>query len=326
MRLVAAGGTIAFLTLLFALPELVPVYFVVLATRIIIFAIFAMSLDLLMGYTGLPSFGHAAYFGMGSYTAALIAINSGTDFFGLLAAAALASALLAAFFGVLVLRSAAHRIYFMMLTLALSQVVWALAFQWRSVTHGDDGIAGIGKPFIGKWHLSDPGGFYWAAAAVGVVCGGILLLIANSPFGLTLKGIRESSSRMSALGYNVWLHQYLAFVLAGTFAGIAGAMLALQNGIASPGQLSVAASAEAMLMVILGGAGTMIGPALGAFIVVLLGFLVSEQTERWISILGIIYIIVVLAAPRGIYPMLRSTAQRLVRRPPARMQPSCLER
>jgi branched-chain amino acid transport system permease protein len=273
-----------------------------------------MSLDLLMGYTGLPSLGQAAYFGMGSYTAAVIAINGGTSFFGLLAAAGLASAILAALFGILVLRSAAQRIYFMMLTLALAQVVWALAFQWRSVTNGDDGLSGIGKAFVGSWQLSDPNSFYLVAAAVGVTCGVALLLIANSPFGLTLMGIRDSSSRMLALGYNVWLHRYVAFVLAGTFTGIAGAMLALQNEIASPGQLSIATSAEAMLMVILGGAGTMIGPAIGACIVVLLEFLVGHETERWMSILGIIYIVVVLCAPRGIYPMLRSAVRRLARR------------
>jgi branched-chain amino acid transport system permease protein len=204
----------------------------------------------------------------------------------------------------------------MMLTLALSQVVWALAFQWRSVTRGDDGLSGIGKPYIGSWHLADPETFYLVTVVVGVVCATILMLIVSSPFGLTLKGIRESSSRMSLLGYNVWLHQYMAFVIAGTFSGIAGAMLALQNGIASPGQLSVATSAEAMLMVILGGAGTMIGPAIGAMIIVLLQFLVSEQTERWVSIMGVIYILVVLGAPRGIYPLLQSLAIRILRRNP----------
>ena len=139
-------------------------------------------------------------------------------------------------------------------------------------------------------------------------------MIVHSPFGLTLKGMRESPSRMSALGYDVWLHQYIAFILAGTFAGIAGALLVFQNGIASPGQLSVATSAEALLMVILGGAGTMLGPALGSLIVVLLEFLVSEQTERWMSVLGIIYILVVLGAPGGIFPLLRTAAQKLLRR------------
>jgi branched-chain amino acid transport system permease protein len=294
------------LLVLLSLPQLVPPFFLVLATRIIVFAIFAMSLDLLMGYTGLPSFGHAAYFGAGSYTAALLAVHGMNSFVGLLVAAALMSAFLAGVFGVLVLRSAANRIYFMMLTLALSQVTWALAFQWRSVTHGDDGISGIGKPFIGSWQLSDPASFYLAAVGVGIACAAVLLLIVASPFGLTLKGIRDSGTRMSALGYNIWVHQYIAFVIAGTFAGIAGALLALQNGIASPGQLSVAISAEAMLMVILGGAGTMIGPALGALVVVLLEFVVSDYTERWMSVLGIIYIIVVFGAPRGVYPMLRS--------------------
>jgi branched-chain amino acid transport system permease protein len=322
MKLFVYGiAALVFLVLLAVLPQLVPPYYLVLATRVIIFAIFAMSLDLLMGYTGLPSFGQAAYFGMGSYTAALVALNGGSNIFGIIAAAMVTSALLAAFFGLLVLRSAQNRIYFMMLTLAVAQVVWALAFQWRSLTHGDDGLSGIGKPFIGSWQLSDPASFYLVAAVIGVVCGVILLLIVNSPFGLTLKGIRESTNRMSALGYNVWLHQYVAFIIAGLFAGIAGALLALQNGIASPGQLSVATSAEAMLMVILGGAGTIIGPALGAAIVVMLQFVISEQTERWMAILGMIYIVVVLGASRGIYPVLRSSVLSLMRRRPKPLVP-----
>jgi branched-chain amino acid transport system permease protein len=306
-------SAVALLIVLIALPSFASSYYLTLAARILIFAIFAMSLDLLMGYAGLPSLGHAAFLGMGSYAAGLVALNVSESLPITLGSAVLASAALAAFFGVLLLRSSRNRVYFMMLTLALSQVLWALAFQWRSLTHGDDGLTGIPRPFIGSVQLTDSGHFYWFTAAIFVVSASILLAIVHSPFGLTLKGMRESPTRMSALGYDVWLHRYIALIIAGMFAGLAGALLVFQNGIASPGQLSVATSAEALLMVILGGAGTMFGPALGSLIVVLLEFLVSEQTERWMSVLGIIYVLVVLCAPGGIFPLLRNAARKVMR-------------
>lgn len=314
MRTARIISAVALLTVLIALPYFASSYYLTLATRILIFAIFAMSLDLLMGYTGLPSLGHAAFLGMGSYSAGLIALNVSELLPITLGGSVLASAALAAFFGVLLLRSNRNRVYFMMLTLALSQVLWALAFQWRSLTHGDDGLTGIPRPFIGSLPLTDLAHFYWFTAVIFVALAAILLAIVHSPFGLTLKGMRESPSRMSALGYDVWLHRYIAFIIAGIFAGLAGALLVFQNGIASPGQLSVATSAEGLLMVILGGTGTMLGPALGSMIVVLLEFLVSEQTERWMSVLGVIYILVVLGAPGGIFPLLRDAAQKLLRR------------
>jgi branched-chain amino acid transport system permease protein len=306
-------SAVALLIVLIALPSFASSYYLTLAARILIFAIFAMSLDLLMGYAGLPSLGHAAFLGMGSYAAGLAALNVSESLPITLGSAVLASAALAAFFGVLLLRSSRNRIYFMMLTLALSQVLWALAFQWRSLTHGDDGLTGIPRPFIGSVQLTDSGHFYWFTAAIFVVSASILLAIVHSPFGLTLKGMRESPTRMSALGYDVWLHRYIALIIAGVFAGLAGALLVFQNGIASPGQLSVATSAEALLMVILGGAGTMFGPALGSLIVVLLEFLISEQTERWMSVLGVIYVLVVLCAPGGIFPLLRNAARKVMR-------------
>jgi branched-chain amino acid transport system permease protein len=314
MRAARIISAVAVVTVLIALPYVASSYYLTLATRILIFAIFAMSLDLLMGYTGLPSLGHAAFLGMGSYSAGLIALHVSESLPITLGGSVLASAALAAFFGVLLLRSSRNRVYFMMLTLALSQVLWALAFQWRSLTHGDDGLTGIPRPFIGSLPLTDSAQFYWFTAVIFVVSAAILLAIVHSPFGLTLKGMRESPSRMSALGYDVWLHQYITFIIAGIFAGLAGALLVFQNGIASPGQLSVATSAEALLMVILGGAGTMLGPALGSVIVVLLEFLVSEQTERWMSVLGVIYVLVVLGAPGGIFPLMRTAAQKLLRR------------
>ena len=310
MRTAAALGIAAFAIGLAVLSRTLSSYELVLATRILIFAILAMSLDLLVGYTGLSSLGHAAFFGMASYTIGLLSKNVTTNLFVTLAASIAASAVLAAIFGALALRS--RGVYFMMLTLALSQVVWGIALQWRSLTGGDDGLPGIPRPWIGSMQLTGSDGYYLFALAAFLVCGTLLILIVHSPFGLTLQGIRESSTRMSALGYNVWLHQYAAFVIAGTFAGVAGALMAMQNGITSPSSISIITGAEALLMVLLGGAGTMVGPFLGAVAVVLLEFNVSAHTDRWQSVLGLIYILVVVGFPRGIYPPMRSLFTRAV--------------
>jgi len=304
VRAVGPAGLAGLAVLLAALSLVLPSYDLTLATRILIFAVLAMSLDLLVGYTGLSSLGHAAFFGIAGYTLGLLSKNLTHNLALTFIAAIFVSAALAAVFGALVLRS--RGVYFMMLTLALAQVVWGIAFQWRSFTGGDDGLPGIARPFIGSFQLVDSRSFYLFTLVLFVASASVLLLIVRSPFGLTLQGIRESGSRMSALGYNVRLHQLLAFVIAGAFAGVAGALLALQAGITTPASLGLLTGAEALLMVLLGGAGTMVGPFIGAIAVVLLEFIVSAHTDRWQSVLGIIYILVVIGAPSGIYPPLRS--------------------
>jgi branched-chain amino acid transport system permease protein len=298
---VACLGALA-LALLF-LPRASSSYELVLATRILIFAIFAMSLDLLVGYTGLSSLGHAAFFGIAGYAVGLMSKNVTANFAVTFPTAIITSAALAAVFGALVLRS--KGVYFMMLTLALAQVVWGIAFQWRSVTGGDDGLPGIPRPVIAGVQISDSHGFYLFTLIIFAISATALILVVRSPFGLTLRGMRESDARMSALGYQVKLHQFIAFVIAGAFAGVAGALLAWQNGITTPASLSIITGAEALLMVLLGGAGTMIGPIIGAVVVVLLEYMVSARTDRWQSVLGLIYILVVIAAPSGVYPPMR---------------------
>jgi len=320
-KLWAGLGGLAFCVLLFALSRVLSSYYLVLSTRILIFAIFAMSLDLLVGYTGLSSLGHAAFFGFAGYATGLFALRVANNLVLTIGVAVLLTFLMAFIYSALALR--AKGIYFLMLTLALSQVLWGIAFEWRQLTGGDDGLPGIPRPVIGSWHLSDSPSYFLFTGALFVISAGILLLIVRSPFGLSLQGIRESPSRMAALGYHVWRHQYMAFLIASIFAGVAGSLLAYQNGISSPTQLNIVSSAEALLMVILGGAGTMVGPFFGSIIIVLLEYLVSQRTERWVTALGVIYILVVLFAPRGVYPPMRDTFIRLLRRgkrPRARQQ------
>jgi branched-chain amino acid transport system permease protein len=289
-----------------------PPYALELATRIEIFAIFAASLDLLVGYVGLASLGHAAFFGFAGYAVGLAAAAI-TDS-GLLAllAALVATLAMALIFSALALR--ASGVYFLMLTLALAQIIWGVALQWRSLTGGDDGMPAIVRPLIGTVRFSDAADFYLLTTVCFAICLSLLFLIVRSPFGLSLEGIRESPSRMSSLGYNVWLHRYIASIVAGLLAGWAGALQAWHTGIVTPNQLGLVTSAEALLMVILGGTGTIVGPVIGSVVIVLVEFVINRYTERWVSVLGAIYILVVVAAPQGLYPMVHRQVQRVWRR------------
>lgn len=282
-------------------PPLLPPYYLDLATRVLELSIFAMSLDILLGYAGLWSLGHATFFGLGAYVVGLFSLRVSPQPVLAMAASVGVTVLVAAVLGAVILRS--RGVYFMMLSLALAQVVWGVAFQWRSVTRGDDGLPGIPRPDLSAAGLdtSSPGGFYLVVAVVFLVATALMFLITRSPFGESLQGIRENELRMRTLGYNVWLHQYLAYILAAVFASWAGILFAYHNGIVSPNDLSVLRSAEALLMVVLGSPGTLFGSILGALVVVLLRNLVSIYTERWMAVLGIVYVLTVLFASRGLF-------------------------
>jgi branched-chain amino acid transport system permease protein len=278
---------------------LLPAYPLTLLTQAAIVAVLAMSLDVLLGYTGLPSLGHAAYFGVAAYAVGILATDYQHGFLVCLAAGLALATLTAAVFGLLAIRASGT--YFLMITLALGMVVWGLAFRWVSMTKGDNGIAGVPRPELGpQWNLGAPLPFFYFVLAAALLAWALLGLLVRSPFGLTLQGIRESESRMRALGYNVWLHKYLAFVLAGMFAGFAGVFWAYYNGFVSPVDVQLVTSVETLLMVALGGPGTLAGPALGATLIVFLKNFVSVYTKRWLLILGAVYIGVILFAPRGV--------------------------
>jgi len=278
---------------------LLSAYPLTLLTQAAVVAILAMSLDLLLGYTGLPSLGHAAYFGVAAYAVGILATDYHRGFLTCLLAGLLLATLTAALFGLLAIRASGT--YFLMITLALGMVVWGLAFRWVSMTKGDNGIAGVPRPELPlPWNLTAPLPFFYLTLAATVLAWALLGLLVRSPFGLGLMGIRESESRMRALGYNVWLHKYLAFVIAGAFAGFAGVFWAYYNGFVSPVDVQLVTSVETLLMVALGGPGTLAGPALGAAVIVFLKNFVSVYTKRWLLILGAVYIGVILFAPRGV--------------------------
>jgi branched-chain amino acid transport system permease protein len=300
-RLLPGIGLAFGLVFLAVVARMVPTYYTGLLTEALILGLFAMSLNLLLGYTGLPSLGHAAYFGAAAYTMAILSLRLAQSGWVSATAGVFASLIIAAIFGLLALRTSG--VYFMMITLALAQVLWGIAYGWRTMTGGDDGLPGIARPDLEgllPWSLQDPANFFTAVLIIFVVVVAALYRIVHSPFGYALRGVRESEARMDCLGYHVWLYRYLAFVIAGCVAGIAGILFVYYDGFVSPAELSLVVSAEGLLMVIVGGAGTLFGPALGAGVVVFLRNIVSAYTERWLLVLGLIYLLVVLFAPHGI--------------------------
>ena len=287
------------LILLILAPLFLPQYIITLLSQALIFGILAMSLDILVGFTGLPSLGHAAFMGIGAYSVAIMSTEHGVGFWGCLVGAVLLAAVVAAVFGLIALRATA--VYFLMITLALAMVVWGVAYRWYRLTKGDNGISGIVRPELGlPWSLWVETNFFYFVLFFFVIAYLLLYLIMRSPFGYTLVGMRDSESRMQAMGYNTWLHKYTAYILAGTFGGLSGALWAYFNGFVSPPDIELAISIETLLMVLLGGAASLIGPFIGAFMVVFMKQYLSIYMGRWLMILGATYIITVLYLPRGI--------------------------
>ena len=303
MKTRVASGAAA-LAVLVALPAVLSSYQLSLVTKMLIFGIFAMSLDLLLGYAGLPSLGHAAYFGVAAYTVGLLALRVANNFWLDFPAGLLMAAGVSALFGLFALRTRGS--YFLMITLALGQVLWGIAFGWRSLTGGDDGLPSVPRPNVPlPWTLTDGIPFYYFVLIFFGLAVGALALIVSSPFGKALVGIRESERRMEVLGYDVWRHKYVAFILAGLFAGLAGNLFVYFNGFVSPSYLNILFSASALLMVILGGSGTLLGPAIGAAVIVGLENFISGYMERWVLVLGVIYVLVTLFAPSGLVGLVR---------------------
>ena len=297
------GLILAFLVLV-VLPPFYTSYWVTLVTQMLIFAVLAMSLDILTGYTGLSSFGHAGFFGAAAYVTAVLTTRYKMGFLVCFFSSVGLTIVISLIFGLLVAH--ATGVYFLIITLALGMCLWGLAFRWVTITGGDNGISGIVRPNIGlPISLKDPITYYYVVLVFFLICLILMAIYVRSPFGHSLKGIRESESRMKVLGYHTWLHKYLSYVSAAAFAGFAGVLWAYFNGFISPYEMDMTASIEIILMVILGGPGTLIGPALGAGIIVFLKNFISAYTQRWLLILGTIYILTILYAPQGLVNLLK---------------------
>jgi branched-chain amino acid transport system permease protein len=296
-------------------------YYTFLATDIVILALFATSLNLLLGSTGLVSFGHAAYFGIGAYACGIVTKTYGLPFLAGLAAAPLLAAAFAAFFGFFCVRLT--RIYFAMLTLAFAQIVWAICLKWNSVTGGEQGMPSVpypdmdwmaALPFLGALRVGEK--YYLVVLLVVGVCFALLRMIVHSPFGRMLTVIRENRERAQFIGINVRRYELAAFVLAGAFAGVAGALFGIFNRGVFPDFAYWSKSAEVLIMTLLGGMGHFWGPAVGAAMLLWLHQQITAYTQYWPFILGTILIVLLFALPGGIVGGLQAAWLRLRRKAP----------
>jgi branched-chain amino acid transport system permease protein len=268
-------------------------YTLVLATDILIAALFAASLQFLLGTGGMTSFGHAAYFGVGAYAAA-IAVKAGWPMLVAVATAPLAALLAALAFGWFCVRLAG--VYLAMLTLAFAQIVWSIVFQWDAVTGGSNGLVGIWPTEF----LADRTRFYLFVTVLVAVAFALLVHITRSPFGFALRAGRDSALRAAALGVDVRRTQWYGFALAGTFAGLAGGLFAFSKGSISPESLAIPRSVDALVMVLLGGVNALFGPLLGAAAFTWLADALARATDYWRAGLGVLILLIVLVFPMGI--------------------------
>lgn len=276
-------------------------YIKYLATRMLIYALFAMSLNLLFGYTGLFPLGHAAYLGLGGYSAGILVTVLGIRSFWVVAPVSiLITAFVAAIFGIIALQT--KGLLFAFITMALGQLLVNIAIKWRTVTGGSNGLIGIPLPDLGIPGVTlNQTSFYFLVLIVFVVCFLLMYRLIHSPFGLALQGIRDDEGRLSHLGYNTWLYKIIAFVIAGAFAGTAGVLFGPCNGIIDPSSLGVTTSVIAVLTVIIGGMRIVYGPIIGSAVITTLENLSSIYTpERWPLILGGIFVITVMYLRGGI--------------------------
>ena len=289
-------------------------FVILLVTRALAFSILVMSLDILLGYTGLPSLGQAAYLGVGAYATAILAtkyqFGLGFDFWLVIVFGMLIGAVLAAVFGLLAIR--ASGVYFLMITLALGQCVWGLAYRWNSLTGGDNGINLRVRPQFGI-DLANEVTFFYLVFGFFALSLLAMYVLVRSPFGRSLAGIRERELRMRILGYNTWLHKYIAFVIAGAFGGLSGVLWAHIAGIVSPENVVLTTSVDALLMAVLGGAGTLVGGVVGSFIVIGLREYLSTLVPWWQYVLGGVYVLTILYLPSGLMGIPERIRQRRAR-------------
>jgi branched-chain amino acid transport system permease protein len=294
-------------TVLFAVPVFTTEssYTLVLGIDLLVAALFAASLHFLMGPAGMHSFGHAAYFGVGAYAAALLVLRAGLSSEAALLVAPLVSALVAAPIAWFAVRLSG--VYLAMLTLAFAQIVWSICFQWDGFTGGSNGLTGV---WPSAW-LQDKASYYWLSLSVVAVGVYLLRRVLMSPLGYALRASRDSVGRAHAMGLNVARVQWLGFVLAAGFAGLAGALFAFSKGSISPDVLGVSKSVDGLVMVLLGGVHTLVGPLVGAVTFTALQDSLARSTDYWRAVLGAAMLLLVLVFPQGIAGSLQALWQRV---------------
>ena len=294
----------AVLVLAALLPLGLSTYEIGLASEVLIFGILAMSIDILAGFAGRTSLGHGAIFGVATYVVVYANTQAGYPPAVAFVLGVLAASALAAIFALIAVRTSG--VYFLLLTLALGMIVWGICVRWTGVTGGENGLRGDIRPAL----LNVQRNFYWLVLAAAALASLAMWRFVRSPFGLTLRGIRDSESRMRSLGYDVPLHLFVGFTVSGFFAGVAGAIYAYYNNFVSPSTVALAQSVEGLLMAIVGGIGTLFGAFVGAATIIVLQNAVSAYTERWPTALGIVFIVVIIFAPEGIVGTIRTVLAR----------------
>jgi len=274
-------------------------YYINIASQILLFAVFALALNVLVGYAGLVSLGHAGLFAVAGYSSALF-LQAGFDHLFSNSAAIVITLVASAIFAALALRSTG--IGFLMITLALGQIVWGVAYRWASLTNGDNGVNVSTRPTPFGISLASAPSFYFATLVVFLLALITMAVFVRSPFGASLRGTRDQARRMTALGYNVWLIRFLAIVFSGFWTGVSGLLFIYYNQFVSPQVAALTSSAEVLLMVISGGTATLFGPIVGAAIVVIMKNVVSAYIERWNLVLGVIFVVIISFMPEGLVP------------------------
>jgi branched-chain amino acid transport system permease protein len=285
-------------------PFWAPGYKTTLATEMLIFALLAMSVDILEGYAGRTTLCHGALFGVAAYVLLYHVIEQGGSLWLGAVLGVIAATGVAVVFALLAVRTSG--VYFLLLTLALGMVVWGISLRWSTVTGGENGIRGRVRPDA----LSDSASFYYFVFGAFLVLAALMWRFVNSPFGRSLQGIRENETRMRALGYNVPLHLFIGFVVSGFFAGAAGTLYGFFNNFVSPAGVGLSQSVAGLLMALVGGAGTLFGGLIGAVIIISLQVFVSEYTERWSMVLGAMFILIIILAPEGVIGKVRQLFER----------------
>lgn len=272
-------------------------FWMTLLTQIMIFGLLALSADLLLGQAGLFSLCHAAFFAVAAYTTAILQVRHGATT-ALAAPAGILAGTLLSFVFAFAVRT--RGVYFILITLAFGYIIWGVAYRWASFTGGDNGVTNVPFPAIGSFRVASATQYYYVVLIAVVLCALAYRTLVASPFGLTLRGIKSSESRMRSLGYDVGRHLYVAFVLSGVIASIAGVLYVYFNRFVNPTAASFPVSVEAVLMAIVGGTGTILGPFLGSGIILVLRNWVSGFFHYYTAVLGIVFIVTVLWAPQGI--------------------------
>lgn len=314
-RIVKITTLVALAAIAIALPYVVSNYYVTLVSLILATALLATSVNMLAGDAGLFSLGHAGIAAAAGYGLAW-ASRQGFDLLGQLVIAAILTVVASAIYGLISMRT--NGVFFLMVTLAAGMVCFGMAYRWSSVTGGDNGLTGIRRPeWIGEYWQ-----FYFFVLAAFVLVTLALMRVSRSPFGLALRGIRDSESRMRSLGYNVPAYKFVGMMLSGVVAGLAGILLVWQTEFISPSFAGFDASAMALVMIVLGGIGTTMGPLVGTTIVLAISQVLSTYVDRWPTILGALFIASVILAPQGLIGGMRELASRVR----ARKQPTQLSR